>query len=328
MSFDSNRTVVITGGAGFLGARVAGLLLDRYPGIRLRLTDLTETPRLASLRDSVEFVLADLSDREQVEETLGDDVGTVFHLASLVSGGAERDFEAGLKANLYATVNVLEVCRRNASSPCVVFTSSIATFGGSDLPEQVDDRTFQHPQNSYGVAKVIGEQLINDYSRKGFVSGRGVRLPAVIVRDVANTAASGYASTMIREALAGRDYDCPVSEGTRIPVMGASTATALLVRLAALSDGALGDYRTVNGHGLSPTAGEIAEAVGRVAAAASIPVGRIRFEPQVEVERIVATWPKVMRADLADSLGLPANESIDEIVQSYLHTVSDGLGQT
>jgi nucleoside-diphosphate-sugar epimerase len=343
-----NSTVIITGGAGFLGARVAAELLQRYPGVRLRLLDIAEGSRIAALENTVEFVKADLSDRDQVVAVMDDSVDAVFHLASLVSGGAERDFEAGMNANVLATINVLEACRLHANRPVVVFTSSIATFGGHDLPQEIDDWTFQHPQNSYGVAKVVGEQLLNDYSRKGFVSGRGVRLPAIIVRDVPNTAASGYASTMVREAAAGRAYTCPVSADTRIPIMGSDTAVTLLVTLAELPDDALGDYRTVNGHGISPSAGEIAaaveEAVGAVdhhtdggdpargtaggrrqAEAKREQEGRppvsVEFDPDPQVQQIVAAWPRLMRADRADELGLPSDGSVQSIVASYVESV-------
>jgi len=220
VSIDASRSIVITGGGGFLGARVAACLLDRFPAVRLVLTDIARTSRLSSLGGRVEYVAADLSEPDSAARVIDASTGVVFHLASLVSGGAERDFEAGLRANVYATINVFDACRLYARSPVVVFTSSIATFGGAALPNEVTDTTHQHPQNSYGVAKVIGEQLLNDYSRKGYLSGRGVRLPAVVVRDTANSAASGYASTMVRDALARRDYVCPVARDTRIPIIG------------------------------------------------------------------------------------------------------------
>ncbi|MFW6213237.1 MAG: NAD-dependent epimerase/dehydratase family protein [Spirochaetota bacterium] len=325
---DASKEVVITGGAGFLGARVASLLLERYPGARLTLTDITDTSRLEPLLRSqaaadgrVVFAVGDLSDQSFVDQIITDECGTVFHLASLVSGGAERDFQAGLQANVFATINLLEALRLRAEKPRFVFTSSIATYGGSELPKEIDDWTFQHPQNSYGVAKVLGEQLLNDYSRKGFLSGRGVRLPAITVRDVANTAASGYASTMVREALAGRDYACPVSPETRIPIMGADTAVSLLVALAELPDTALGDYRTVNGHGVSPTAAEIAEAVV-AASPAGRPLGAITFAPDPAIESIVAAWPRAMHATRADKVGLPADTSVRHIIDSYLASLS------
>lgn len=330
---DATREVVITGGAGFLGARVAALLLERYPRIRITLIDITDTPRLEPLLQSqaaadgqVSFAVGNLADQDFVSRIITEECGTVFHLASLVSGGAEADFEAGMQANVFATINMLEALRLRADQPRFVFTSSIATFGGAELPEEIDDWTFQHPQNSYGVAKVLGEQLLNDYSRKGYLSGRGVRLPAITVRDVANTAASGYASTMVREALAGRDYACPVSRETRIPIMGSDTAVSLLVALAELPDEALGDYRTVNGHGVSPTAGEIAEAVATAAAAVDAPKGRplgtITFEPDPAVQSIVAAWPRVMHATRADEVGLPADASVRAIIDSYIDSIS------
>ena len=322
MSIDASGTVVITGGGGFLGARVAALLLERLPDLRIVLTDIARTPRVSALGTRVDFVEADLSDSDSAGRVIDASTGTVFHLASLVSGGAERDFEVGLRANVYATINVLEACRLYARSPAVVFTSSIATFGGSALPVEVTDLTHQHPQNSYGVAKVVGEQLLNDYSRKGYLSGRGVRLPAVAVRDTPNSAASGYASTMAREALAGRDYVCPVSRDTRIPIIGADTAVRLLVELAELDGGALGDFLTINGPGISPSAGEIADTVARLATP-SRQLGSISFAPDPDVEAMVASWPRAWRSERADELGLPRDQGIDSIVASYLSSIAD-----
>lgn len=322
MNIDPARSIVITGGGGFLGARVAQLLLERIPEARVVLTDITRTSRVSALGSRVEFVEVDISSPDAAASVIDASIGVIFHLASLVSGGAERDFEAGLRANVYATIHVLEACRLHAESPTVVFTSSIATFGGKTLPAEVTDETHQHPQNSYGAAKVVGEQLLNDYSRKGYLSGRGVRLPAVVVRDVANSAASGYASTMVREALAGHDYACPVGRDTRIPIIGADTAVRLLVALAELDDGALGDYRTINGPGISPTAGEIAETVARLSES-SRPVGTISFSPNPEVEAIVASWPREMPSRRSDELGLPRDEGIEPIVASYVSSIGN-----
>ena len=322
MSIDASRTVVITGGGGFLGARVAAYLLDQLPGVRIVLTDIARTTRVSALGTRVEFIEADLCEPDSAARVVDASTGVVFHLASLVSGGAERDFEAGLRANVYATINVFEACRLCAGSPRVVFTSSIATFGGTTLPVEVTDLTHQHPQNSYGVAKVVGEQLLNDYSRKGFLSGRGVRLPAVAVRDTANSAASGYASTMVREAIAGRDYVCPVAADTRIPIIGADTAVRLLVALAELDDGALGDFRSINGPGISPSAGEIAETIAQFSTP-SRPFGSISFSPDPEVTEIVAAWPRAWRSERADKLGLPRDQDIDSIVSSYMSSIDD-----
>ena len=184
-------------------------------------------------------------------------------------------------------INLLEACGLRAGCPRLVFPSSIATFGDVDLPAEVDDATCQHPPNSYGVAKVLGEQLLNDYSRKGFIDGRGVRLPAIVVRDEPNTAASGFASGLIREPLSGRDYVCPVSEQTRLPILSIQACVRLLVALAELPTDALGDYRSINALNLLPSAAEIAAAVRAHQAP-----GAIRFEPDPAVMALIEAWPQ------------------------------------
>lgn len=372
MNGTNKHHTLITGGSGFLGSRLAFRLLEEDPGLILTLTDQVYSSRLDPIRDRIRFIEGDLSDPSFTRRILSPDVDRVFHLASLVSGGAEQNFELGLKVNVYATLYLLEACRHQGNRPIVVFTSSIATFGGKDMPSEVTDWTFQHPQNSYGVAKVIGEQLLNDYTRKGFIDGRGVRFPAVIVRDIPNTALSGYASNMIREPLAGIDYVCPVPRETRIPLVSIKTAVETLYTLGRIDGSLLGDFRTVNGRGISPSAEEIAQAVeaaGKALLARSTPnhaspldrgsnldqvsqsdpasnsdqasksdkvhqsdrevghgsplqterrIGKITFRADPSVEPIIATWPKVMRADRAEALGLPADRDIESVIEEYI----------
>jgi len=311
----TDNVILITGGSGFLGVSVAARILAKYPEQRIILADLVRHPRADPIADKVYFVTADLSDPKACDKLLTSEIGTVYHFAALVSAGAERDFVAGLNANVYATLSLLESCRKQGHCPRFVFTSSIATFGGSRLPDVVDDWTYQHPQNSYGVAKVVGEQLLNDYSRKGFIDGRGVRLPAIVVRDEPNPAASGYASALIREPIAGHDYTCPVTPDTRMPILSLRRAVEVLVLLGELPEGRLGDYRTINGVAIAPSAGEIADAVRNCGAP---DLGAITFEPDPDIAAIVASWPKEMRFDRAEALGLKPDASIEAIVDDYL----------
>lgn len=309
------KTVLITGGGGFLGVSVATRILQEHPEQRIVLADIFRHPRVDPIADKVRFVLTDISDPKQAESLVTQDIGTVYHFAALVSAGAERDFVAGLSANIHSTLNLLEACRKQGQKPRFVFTSSIATFGGEGLPEVVDDWTFQHPQNSYGVAKVLGEQLLNDYSRKGFIDGRGVRLAAIVVRDEPNTAASGYASALVRDPIMGLDYECPVTQDTRMPILSLRQAVEVLVSLGELPEGSLGDYRTINSPSISPSAGEIAHAVE----SSGVPgLGKITFKADPNIVRIVASWPKVMRCERAETLRLRADASIDVIVDDYL----------
>jgi len=309
--------ILITGGCGFLGTKLAHLLLSKYPNRQIILADIVKNSRLDSLKDKVKFIEADLNNPQICRQLVTPNISIIFHLASLVSGGAEKNFEAGLKANIWSTIHLLEACRLQRHRPKFIFTSSIAVFGGEKLPDKVTDWTYQHPQNSYGVAKVIGEQLINDYSRKRYIDGRGVRLPAVIVRDTPNTALSGYLSALCREPLNGRDYICPVKPKTNIPIIGIQKAIEFLFELSELKENKLGDFRTVNGRGISPTAGEIVEVVYKCASP-EWSLGKISFNPDPGVQKIIDSWPKWIEADRALSLGLPGNDCLDTIIRDYI----------
>lgn len=311
----SGKTILITGGSGFLGTLTARRILRETPDQKILLTDIVRHPRTGSLSGKVAFVPADLSDPRACLDLLTPDTSAVYHFASLVSGGAERDFAAGFNANVRATINLLEACRERGARARFFFASSIATFGGERLPEVVDDWTHQHPQNSYGVAKVIGEQLLNDYSRKGYVDGRAMRLPAIVVRDELNTAVSGYASALVREPLSGRDYVCPVPPDTQLPILNACACIELILTLMEMPASALGDFRAINCPNIAPTAQEIADAVMRRGRPG---MGKITFEPDPIVAGIIATWPKQMLTKRAAKLGLEASTTIDAIIDEYL----------
>ena len=228
--------VVITGGLGFLGQRLARALLQRetltgasggQEGIdRLILFDAAVPERPpAGLDDArVSLVAGDVADGATVRALVAGDSLSVFHFASVVSAGAEQDFDLALAVNLTGGLNVLDACRAAPGLPRLVFTSSIAVYGGSALPETVGDETKITPQGTYGVTKVINEHLVADYTRKGWLDGRGGRPPTVIVRPgKPNKAASGFASGLFREPLAGLDHALPVSRETRIVLGGYRT---------------------------------------------------------------------------------------------------------
>ena len=307
-------TILVTGGSGFIGASLAKLLLRKEPAASLVLLDVARSRRLDAVVDRVTFVEGDVSDRDTCERLVTEEVTTVYHLASLVSGAAERDFLGGYRANLDGTVNLLGSCRRLDRRPRFVFAGTTATFGGERLPDVVDDWTHQHPQTSYGVTKAIGEQLLNDYSRKGYIDGRGVRLPAIVVRDESNPAASTYVSALVREPLAGKDYTCPVASETCLPVLSIGRCVEMLRSLSELPEGSLGDYRTINGPSIAPTAQEIADAVREIGGKDA---GKITFDPEPEIADIVKTWPGRVRFDRAALLGLKPDDSIEAIVEAY-----------
>src|SRR5690348_1350262 len=241
--------IVITGGCGFLGRRVAMRLLDRGtaagPVEELILFD--NAPPALPLPDDIRLrvVIGDIADRATVASLIasqGNTAGTdaVFHLAAIVSGQAEADTDLGYRVNLDGTRAVLDACRSLGTAPRLIFASSLAVYGGA-LPPEVGEATALMPQSSYGAQKAIGELLVNDYSRKGFVDGMALRLPTVVVRPgLPNRAASTFASSMIREPLTGRDAVCPVSPETIMALASPRRIVAGLAHALDLPSGALG----------------------------------------------------------------------------------------
>ena len=236
----------------------------------------------------------------------------VFHLASLVSGGAEQNFELGTKVNLEATRDLLEACRLAGHCPKFVFASSVAVYHGH---AEITDDTPPAPRLSYGAQKLVGEILIDDYTRRGYIDGRALRLPGVLVRPTAaNTAVSGWSSAIIREPLAGRDYVCPVRPDTRLACISLKKAVASFVHMMNLSQGALGASRTVLLTGIPVSAQQMWDAVKPRAK------GRVRFEPDPVIQPLMDTTAKSTRSARAAALGLRHSASIEEIVDEYEET--------
>src|SRR5712664_1492323 len=205
--------ILITGGGGFIGSRLAKALLERgkLGGAAIsHMTLLDGAFPVAPPKDArLEAVSGDVSDPKTLEKVASADTGSVFHMAAVVSGAAEADFDLGMRVNLQGIRNVLEQARKCARPPRLVFASSVAAFGG-ELPEVLDDSTTPAPQTSYGSQKVISEYLVSDFSRKGYLDGRSLRLPTIVVRPgKPNAAASSFASAVVREPLNGVAYACP-----------------------------------------------------------------------------------------------------------------------
>ena len=305
--------VVITGGAGFLGRRLAATLLDTTAPDELILFDQVAVPADDS---RVSAVIGDVTDAAALRRVIDAGTDCVFHLAAMVSGGAEADFAGGMRANLDGTRAVLEACRALPHAPRVVFASSIAAYGGA-LPATVDDETPLTPQTSYGVAKAVGELLINDYSRKGFIDGRSLRLPAIVVRPGrANTAASSWCSGIVREPLSGLDMACPVAPETRFVAMSPRRVMEAFVRALEAPAEAFGDHRSVLLPGLSVTATELVEAVARHGADRK--TGAVEWRPDPLIQRIMDSWPRAISAGRAARLGFEPSRSVDEIVESFV----------
>jgi nucleoside-diphosphate-sugar epimerase len=308
--------MVITGGCGFLGRRVALRLLERGDIDELVLFDnatsalpLPEDPRLR-------LVTGDITDGETVRQAITTGTNSVFHLAAVVSGEAEADIDLGYRVNLGGTRAVLDACRALGTRPRVVFASSLAVYGGV-LPPAVGDETPLTPQTSYGTQKAIGELLVNDYSRKGFVDGRAVRLPTVVVRPgKPNRAASTFASSMIREPLSGREAVCPVSPDTIMALGSPRRVVAGLLHAHDLPGDAFGASRSLQLPGFSVAVGEIAAAVRRAGGEAAY--GCIRWELDPQIQRIISGWPQALCTPRAEALGFFADTNIDEVVQAFI----------
>ncbi|MEO0317216.1 MAG: nucleoside-diphosphate-sugar epimerase protein [Pseudomonadota bacterium] len=316
--------VLITGGAGFLGIKLTRALLARgtladangqqQPITRILLLDRAAPQGLADPRISV--IEGDVADPAVMARALTPSIASVFHLAAVVSGEAEADFELGMRVNLDATRLLLEQARHHGNRPRVVFASSVAAFGG-ELPVQVLDSTAPTPQGSYGIQKVIGELLVNDYSRRKFIDGRSIRLPTITVRPgKANKAASSFASGIVREPLNGIDAICPVPPETKVWVMSPRSAIANLVRAHEIDAGDIGTGGAISLPGLATTAGEMVAALARVAG--DDVAKRVHWENDEAITRLVGSWPGSFLTPRADSLGFVRDQNFDDIVRAYI----------
>jgi nucleoside-diphosphate-sugar epimerase len=317
--------VVITGGGGFLGLRLARALLARgklsaAAGAQQPLSSLVlldsafPTPVPDDLR--LKAVVGDISDPETIARAVAPDTATVFHLAAVVSGAAEADFDLGMRVNLEGTRLLLERLRHCARPARVVFASSVAAFGG-ELPPVLDDSTTPFPQTSYGTQKVVGEYLIADYSRKGFVDGRSLRLPTIVVRPgKPNAAASSFASGIVREPLNGVASECPVDEATGVWLLSPKRVIEAFVHAHELPGAAWGTRRVVNLPGITATVAQMLDALGRVAGRAA--AERVVFKPDARIQAIVRTWPVRFETPRALSMGFRADADIETVIRDYI----------
>jgi D-erythronate 2-dehydrogenase len=315
--------VVITGGAGFLGLRTASTLLSKGTIDGQPITRLTLLDRVAAIDPLVQDprvtqVTGDLVDLLQLGKALPPDADCVVHLAAAVSAECEADFDLGMRSNLEATRLLLEACRAGKRVPRFVFSSSVAVFGGR-LPGVVQDDTLPQPQSSYGIQKLIGEQLVADYTRKGFVDGRSVRLMTVSVRPGRpNGAASGFLSGIIREPLAGIRAVCPVAPDTAIALGSPAGSVTAILKAIEVSQDQWGGRTAVNAPALTVTVGEMVAALERAAGKAAVDL--IDWQLDANIARIVGGWPARFNAQRAQTLGLYPEKSFDAIVAAYIQT--------
>ena len=323
--------VLILGAAGMIGRKLtARLVADGHVGgraiERLTLADVVGPQLPAGTTGQVDFIATDLATPGEAERLIEGRPDLVFHLAAVVSGEAEADFEKGYGVNLDGTRALLDAIRAAHSAsgylPRLVFTSSIAVYG-APLPDPIPE-DFQHtPLTSYGTQKAIGELLLADYTRRGFVDGIGIRLPTICIRPGRpNQAASGFFSSILREPLVGQEAILPVPETIRHWHASPRSAVAFLVRAATLDGQAVGPRRTLSMPGLSATVGEQIEALRRVAGEPAVRL--IRREPDDVIRRMVEGWAPALDATRALRLGFAAEGSFDEIIRVHIEDEMGG----
>ncbi|MBO2900698.1 SDR family oxidoreductase [Aeromonas dhakensis] len=304
--------IIITGGGGFLGQKLARALLhSSLPFSELLLVDIQEPPALADPR--VRCLQADLTAPGVAESLISERTAVVYHLAAIVSSHAEQDFDLGWQVNLDTTRSLLEACRHTRPGIRFIFTSSLAVYGGP-LPELVNDGTALTPTSSYGAQKAMGELLVNDYSRKGYVDGLALRLPTICVRPgKPNRAASSFVSSIIREPLQGENALCPVNPELRLWLSSPATVVANFLLAATLPRG---DARSINLPGISITVGEMLTALTQAGGQAAR--DRVQFAADPAIERIVASWPGRIDNQRATALGFMADRTFAEIIDSFI----------
>ncbi|PCJ77052.1 MAG: NAD-dependent dehydratase [Rhodobacteraceae bacterium] len=312
--------VLITGGGGFLGqklaaALVANPLIAGKPVSGLTLADLV-APSPMNAPFPVECVAADISDASAVNQLFSTTPDVIYHLAAVVSGAAEADFDLGMRVNLGGTMNVLETARQAGNVPIVIFASSVAAHGG-EAPEVVTDGVELNPQSSYGTQKVIGEKLLQDYSRKGFIDGRGVRLPTVTIRPgVANAAASSFMSSIFRDTMQGESANCPVSKNFKVWHSAPRTIIGNLLLAAGIPAVDFGYNRCINLPGRTDTIGDMIGAMTSVAGPAA--EARISWKSDPAVEAVVGGWRAEFKPKKALAMGFIADKSFEDTVCWFL----------
>lgn len=318
--------IVVTGAAGFLGSKLISVLLANPDPLVINgqeaeideivAFDMIEPGGFQDAR--VKPVAGDIASAETLDAILDSSVDAVIHLAAVVSSQAEEDFELGLRTNLLASLTMLEKLRQLGTCPLFLTTSSVATFGGK-LPDSVPDQWINRPQSSYGTQKSIVDLLVNDYSRRGFINGRSLVMPTIVVRPgKPNKAASGFASGIIREPLSGIAATCPVETDTRLWIMAPETAVANLQHGMALSSSALGNNRIINMPGLTVTVAEMLNALHSLTNSET--VARVSLETDVSIQKIVNSWPGHFMADNAVSLGFKADKNIRDIIELHMES--------
>jgi D-erythronate 2-dehydrogenase len=308
--------IIITGGAGFLGQRLAKALLKSSLDFNtLKLVDIIQ-PVNPGDDSRVECLQMDLSSEDSAKALITSEASIVFHLAAVVSSHAEKEFDLGWKVNLDITRYLLEACRQTKAGIRFVFSSSVAVYGG-ELPTVVNDTTVITPRSSYGTQKAMGELLVNDYSRKGFVDGIVLRLPTICVRPgKPNQAASSFVSSIIREPINGEEAVCPVSKDLGLFLSSPNTVIKNLIYAATVPSGTLGGWRTINLPGIRVTVQQMLNSLKTITDQATL--DRVRFKPDESINKIVSSWPGAIDNTRAMALGFSADSNFDNFIHQHL----------
>jgi nucleoside-diphosphate-sugar epimerase len=316
--------ILITGGGGFLGYKLAKTLLARGQLGGRKISSMTlldgAFPPGAENLQNARAVKGDVSDAATLAGVCTPDVEAVFHLAAVVSGAAEADFDLGMRVNYKGMELLLAQLRRNADGGAkparLVYTSSVAAFGG-DLPAVLDDSTIANPQTSYGAQKVIGEYLVTDYSRKGFLDGRSLRLPTIVVRaGKPNAAASSFASGIIREPLNGVVSECPVAPETGVWLLSPGKVVEAFIHAWELPAEAWGTQRWLNLPGITASVAQMVEALRKVAGDAV--AKRVLYKADARIQAIVRTWPVNFRTPRALAMGFKPDGDVESVIRAYI----------
>jgi nucleoside-diphosphate-sugar epimerase len=317
--------VAVIGAAGMIGRKlVARLVRDGQLGgtevSHLGLVDLVQPDSPPDWGGTSECWSADLTAPGSAEALIAGRPDVIVHLAAVVSGEAEANFDHGYRVNLDGTRALLEAIRAVHSTdgyrPRLVFSSSIAVFG-APMPDVTPEDFATTPLTSYGTQKAIGELLLSDYSRRGFVDGIAIRLPTICIRPGRpNQAASGFFSGILREPLIGQEAILPVPETVRHWFASPRAAVEFCLRAATIESELIGPRRTLSMPGLSATVGEQIEALRRVAGEQAVKL--IRHEPDPTIMTMVDGWPRALDASRAERLGFAAETSFDEIIRVHL----------
>ena len=316
--------ILITGGTGFIGKQIAIKILElgtiSFDGQAAQTIDkvilfdafageeLPQDPK-------IQVITGDITDKSLVEK-ITENIDVVWHLAAVVSSAAEADFDLGMNVNLYGLLTLLEALRKHGSKPRVIFASGCAVFGG-ELPDVVTDQTVVTPKSSYGMQKAIGELLVSDYSRKGFIDGRVLRLPTIVVRPgKPNKAASTFFSSIIREPLKGESAICPVQADTPVFITSPRRCVESMIQAATLSPNQLADNRIIPLPGLTVTVQQMLDALEKVAGKSAVDL--VQWQEDKTIQRIVQSWPVQVKAEYAESLGFKADENFESIIQAHI----------